>query len=201
VGDRRSCLAVLVALAAGACMPSGGVGNPPTTTGAPALEVGATSPLPVGDPNWPMPAPGTCHVGQRNGQPTPDPACTPGAINPAVTQATIGQTICVSGWTATVRPSVTVTDRWKKLSAASYGTTPAGTEYDHAIPLELGGAPLDPRNLWVEPGSIPNAKDAVENRLRKQVCAGQITLAAAQAGIAADWTQFLTTPTAAPPAS
>jgi hypothetical protein len=186
--DRRPCLAVLVALAAVACMPNSQAGNPsadtPTTAGV--------SPLAVGDPNFPMPAPGTCHVGQRNGQPIPDPQCTPGAVNPAVTQATIGQTICVSGWTATVRPSVTVTDRWKKLSAASYGIAPAGTEYDHLVPLELGGAPLDPRNLWDEPGKIPNAKDPVENTLKKQVCAGQMTLADAQAGIAADWTQYLT---------
>jgi hypothetical protein len=36
--------------------------------------------------------------------PLPDPACTPGALNPDVTQASIGSTICVSGWTATIRP-------------------------------------------------------------------------------------------------
>ncbi|MBV8598859.1 MAG: hypothetical protein JO017_08565, partial [Actinobacteria bacterium] len=32
------------------------------------------------------------------------PTLTPGATNPDVTQATIGSTICVRGWTATVRP-------------------------------------------------------------------------------------------------
>jgi hypothetical protein len=37
----------------------------------------------------------------------PDPACTPGALNPDVTPATIGATICMSGWTATVRPPTT----------------------------------------------------------------------------------------------
>jgi hypothetical protein len=34
----------------------------------------------------------------------PDPHRTPGAINPAVTQDTIASTICVKGWTRTVRP-------------------------------------------------------------------------------------------------
>ena len=34
----------------------------------------------------------------------PDPTRTPGALNPEVTQATIGATICVRGWTQTVRP-------------------------------------------------------------------------------------------------
>ena len=32
------------------------------------------------------------------------PTLTPGSLNPDVTQATIGSTICVRGWTATVRP-------------------------------------------------------------------------------------------------
>ena len=34
----------------------------------------------------------------------PDPARTPGGLNPEVTQATIGSTICVRAWTRTVRP-------------------------------------------------------------------------------------------------
>jgi hypothetical protein len=42
--------------------------------------------------------------------------------------------------------------------------------------------------LWPEPGSIPNAKDTVENRLHKEICRGQITLAAAQRAIATNWT-------------
>src|SRR5690242_19992277 len=33
----------------------------------------------------------------------PDPVKTPGALNPDVTQETIRQTICVPGWTASVR--------------------------------------------------------------------------------------------------
>src|SRR6266568_764855 len=36
--------------------------------------------------------------------PLPDPSCQPGDYNPDVTQSTIDTTICVSGWTATVRP-------------------------------------------------------------------------------------------------
>jgi hypothetical protein len=34
----------------------------------------------------------------------PDPVRTPGALNPEVTQETIGTTICVRGWTRKVRP-------------------------------------------------------------------------------------------------
>jgi len=63
-------------------------------------------------------------------------------------------------------------------------------EEDHLISLEIGGHPTDPRNLWPEPWSGPlNAhdKDRLENELHRQVCAGTITLEAAQQAIASDW--------------
>lgn len=132
-------------------------------------------------------APNTCHA---NGQ-LPDPVCTPGATDPRVTQANIGQTICVSGYTATVRPPVSVTSTEKAVSQKQYGY-PTGTqgEYDHLIPLELGGS-SDTTNLWFEQGSIPNPKDKVENTLKAEVCAGKITLQDAQSKIAKDWTKAL----------
>ncbi|MFE2408707.1 hypothetical protein ACFXDE_10215 [Kitasatospora sp. NPDC059408] len=129
--------------------------------------------------------------------PLPDPSCTPGAYNPAVTQATIQKTICVSGWTATVRPPASYTNALKAQQIAQYGysdTNPADYEEDHFVPLELGGAPRDPRNLWPEPryGNEPaQSKDTVENRLKKAVCGGQVTLDAARRAIASDWTTAL----------
>jgi hypothetical protein len=133
--------------------------------------------------------PGQCHARQASqGQPLPDPVCTPGAIDPAVTPDTIRSTICVSGWTATVRPPSSATARWKLTSEADYGDPPGFTgEYDHLVPLELGGA-NSTSNLWPEEGQIPNRKDHVEGRLRAAVCAGRISLHQAQAEIAADWT-------------
>jgi hypothetical protein len=106
-----------------------------------------------------------------------------------VTQASIGQTICRSGWTKTVRPPARITDREKTGGMAAYGDTGSTSayEYDHFVPLELGGAVNDARNLWPEPGASPNPKDAVEGELRKQVCDGQETLAQAQRAIAANW--------------
>jgi hypothetical protein len=44
----------------------------------------------------------------------PDPALTPGAINPAVTQDDIESTICVRGWTRTVRPPRQYTEGLKR---------------------------------------------------------------------------------------
>lgn len=131
-------------------------------------------------------APAGCHV---RGQ-LPDPTCTPGVIDPSVTQDNIGQTICSRGYTATVRPPVSYTNPLKLQQMALYGETgqPSQYEEDHLIPLELGGHPTDPRNLWPQPGASPNEKDRVENRLRELVCAGAVPLARAQAAIASDWT-------------
>ncbi|MDQ1660268.1 MAG: hypothetical protein QOJ68_248 [Blastococcus sp.] len=133
--------------------------------------------------------PGQCHARTAaGGAPLPDPSCTPGAIDPAVTQSDIADTICRSGYTATVRPPASDTGRWKIRTYVFYGLdTGTRGEYDHLVPLELGGSNAT-SNLWIEPGSIPNPKDKVENRLRDEVCAGELTLAAAQQAIATDWT-------------
>jgi hypothetical protein len=129
----------------------------------------------------------------------PDPSLTPGALNPAVTQATIGATICVSGWTATIRPNSSVTTALKIEQIGQYGYTDTSTssyEEDHLISLELGGAPADPRNLWPEPYTISLAdgrptgahtKDGFETKLKAEVCAGAITLALAQSEIGVHW--------------
>ncbi len=137
----------------------------------------------------PQPVPGSCHAIGRGLYSRPDPHCTPGALDPAVTQATIDRTICVDGWTSTVRPSESVTEPEKVQSMAAYSDSGplSDYEYDHFIPLELGGAVNDPRNLWPEPGATPNPKDAVENSLRQQVCDGRRTLAQAQRAIAENW--------------
>jgi len=76
------------------------------------------------------------------------------------------------------------------LNAQSYSFNGAlsQAEYDHLIPLSIGGDPNDPRNLWVEPGDSPNPKDAIENRLLSLVCTGRMALADAQHAIATDWT-------------
>ena len=77
----------------------------------------------------------------------PNHARTPGATNPSVTQATIGQTICVSGWTATIRPSSPYTTGIKVEQLATrytYKGAAANGDYEagQLIALELGGAPV-----------------------------------------------------------
>lgn len=107
-------------------------------------------------------------------------------------QANIHSTICSYGYTETVRPAESVTEPEKKASLAAYGETEPlhDFEYDHLIPLGLGGASNDPRNLWPEPGASPNTKDALEDRLREEVCDGRMTLARAQREITANWVRL-----------
>ena len=123
----------------------------------------------------------------------PDSACTPGAVDSRVNAANIASTICVAGYSRTVRPATNITDRIKREQMAAYGVDsqpPNDFELDHLISLELGGAPADVANLWPEPlsGAInAHQKDAVENYLHEQVCRGAIPLSEAQRQIATDW--------------
>jgi hypothetical protein len=126
--------------------------------------------------------------------PLPDPSCTPGVRNPDVTQSTIHSTICVSGWTATVRPPTSYTNPLKVQGITDYGYADKSLsdyEEDHFLPLEVGGSPRDPKNLWPEPhaGSKNSAtKDGVETKVKNAVCAGKVTLAAAQSAMLKNWT-------------
>lgn len=126
----------------------------------------------------------------------PDKECDPGAIDPAVTQENIGSTICKTGYTSTVRPSSYTTNKMKVVDMAAYGFTdsPSNYEYDHIIPLELGGAPRDTRNIFPQPYAEPfgaRDKDKVENKLKALVCANVLTLVEAQSRIAVDWVSVL----------
>jgi hypothetical protein len=145
----------------------------------------------------------------------PDQFFAPGAVDPAVTQATIASTICRSGWTGSIRPSESYTERIKHLEDGGGGAVADGLsifpvhgfhladrdishfELDHLIPLELGGSPDDPANLWMEPYEAPlgtarsetgsQTKDRVENAARDAVCRGRLSLAAAQRQMTRNW--------------
>ena len=129
---------------------------------------------------------GKCHIQGV----LPDPNCTPGEIDPGVTQDNIQQTICVKGYTKTVRPPATYTNKLKVQQIIDYGYTDTNTkdyEEDHLISLELGGSPSDPKNLWPEPDASPNPKDKIENLCHEKICSGQISLSKAQKEIATNW--------------
>lgn len=181
----RVLLAVVLLFAA--CAPA----NHPQTPPAPPSSL-ALSPAPAPSlARSPSAAAAACSY--REAGALPDPACTPGAVNPDVRPDNISSTICAPGWTATIRPPVSFTESLKVQQMRAYGVEgrPASTfEEDHLVPLELGGAPRDPRNLWPQSEPFYPMKDQVENAARAAVCAGRMQLAEAQQRIAHDWRQL-----------
>ncbi len=113
---------------------------------------------------------------------TPNYTPPPGAINPQVTQANIAQTICVRGWTRTIRPPVQYTSALKRRQIAERHLPGRSSDYeeDHLVPLELGGHPTSVNNLWPQPIQQAMVKDKVELALNHAVCAGRMILATAQ---------------------
>lgn len=123
----------------------------------------------------------------------PNSTLTPGAIDNKVTQDNIHQTICVSGYSASVRPPTSFTNGLKAMQIKQYNfndTNLADYEEDHLISLELGGCPKCPENLWPEHYSGTygaRTKDKLENKLHKIVCDGDMNLSDAQYCIKIDW--------------
>ena len=135
-------------------------------------------------------------IGQATSRVAPSsyypPASVPGAFNPGVTQDNIKTTVCASGWTKTIRPPASYTDKLKAAQMAALKLTGKAGEYeeDHYASLEIGGDPRNPLNLWPEPYAGQygaRVKDQVEDNLHRQLCAGKMTLAAVQSCITTDW--------------
>jgi hypothetical protein len=78
----------------------------------------------------------------------PDHTRTPGAIDPD-----IASTVCVPGYTKTIRPPSSYTNHLKAKQMRELGLpgTPHDCHEDHVVPLCVGGHPSDPGNLWPQP--------------------------------------------------
>jgi hypothetical protein len=66
----------------------------------------------------------------------PNPAITPGATDPRVTQENISATICTKGYTKTVRPSAAAMRKIKAGRMLAYGIPPDQAslyEADHLV--------------------------------------------------------------------
>ena len=115
------------------------------------------------------------------------------ALTTEVQQDTIQQTICVSGYTASVRPSTTYTNGVKLKLLREQGLPASAAkefELDHRIPLALGGHPRNLQNLVLQTWEGKNGakvKDRLERRLQQLVCAGKLLLDDARRAIYLDW--------------
>lgn len=189
-----SFLALPAVLLAAGCTTPAIDGNPPPYT-APGPTSTPTTTFHVGGGSNPGPAPTSCHGIGSGLYERPDPKCSPGAINPKVTQSNMDSTICKSGWTSTVRPSESVTEPEKLVEMKAYHATKPTHDYelDHIISLELGGATNSYLNYYPEPdyakkqGFYLNPKDKLENKLNDMVCSGKMTLATARTLISTNW--------------
>jgi hypothetical protein len=152
--------------------------------------------------SWQQPTDGGCSTTVRHGYPVPDPRCTPGGIDPSITADVLRNRAWRTGCIRNCQTSEAekhITYRWYGLRVPrrNYGDSQV-CELDHLVPLELGGAD-GLGNIWPECGPSAVAlderyfkiKDRVENYLADEVKSSRMPLAAAQRGIATDWTQYL----------
>jgi hypothetical protein len=114
-------------------------------------------------------------------------------LNPDVRQDTIRQTVCVSGYTASVRPSTTYTNGVKLKLMREQGLPASAApefELDHRIPLALGGHSRSLQNLMLQRwdgADGAKAKDRLERRLQRLVCAQKLPLDDARRAIYGNW--------------
>lgn len=112
--------------------------------------------------------------------------------NPKVTQETIATTICVPGYTATVRPPYYITSVIKKRLLEAQGKTwvdASTVELDHQVPLCAGGEPGDidhTSNFMLQLWPIARRKDRLEAKMGCLICSGQVTLQEGRAAFE-DW--------------
>src|SRR4030095_11689490 len=117
----------------------------------------------------------------------------PGVFWADIKQSNIQTTICVSGWTAAVRPSVSFTQAVKRRMLEQAGVDASEAikyEVDHFVPLALGGHPRAVDTLWLQRWDGPwsaRVKDRLERALQVAVCTGRLTLQAAREAIRDHW--------------
>lgn len=134
----------------------------------------------------------SCHAkAGTTGQIKPDRRCTPGVTNPAATEKNVSKTVCKKGWAAKQKPAVSILIKERAAAAKAYGYADKQAKdlvLDYLVPLELGGARNDARNLWVQTVAEARKKKVVDDALKAAVCSGTMSLRSAQGLVAEDWT-------------
>ena len=163
----------------------------------PAFDVTGDKPLDTVT----VPPTGKCKVRTKGKFVFPDPSCTPGAVNPHLTDAILQDPEFGTGCERDKATSATEkkqTYGWYDITKPTNNAEPHMIcELDHLISIELGGADtLD--NIWPQCGPkgakgenrLFKQKDQVENWLAQMIRDGTMSKKEAQQGIADDWTQY-----------
>jgi hypothetical protein len=117
----------------------------------------------------------------------------PAMLDERVTQQSVADTICKPGYADTVSPSVDEMIAHKNRLLADRGIgAEDGTDYalDRRVPIVLGGSPDAPGNFDLLPWGGHRGerrKELLTAKLKRCVCAGKMSLSAAQAAIVGDW--------------
>jgi hypothetical protein len=189
-------IAVAAALCLYAAASATGAERCPVDCSAFGINSVASQPL----QSVPIPPALACTSHLSHGLPVPDPACTPGAVNPTLSADTLSgfRTCCIRNNATSEGRKAATYDWYGALHPANNTGQNQTCELDHLVPLELGGADtLD--NIWPQCGPDDvslkeryfKLKDTVENYLAYEVKIGGMSLDDAQRGIATDWTQYL----------
>jgi hypothetical protein len=120
----------------------------------------------------------------------PDPALTPGVIDPACTVETLRTTTTTGRRTTTAAMKAEAYRKYGMVPHHGACDGPRGCEVDHRVPLEVCGAD-DQANLWPMPYAGPcgaGDKDRLENQTKADILAGTISLEEGQRRfLASDW--------------
>lgn len=90
---------------------------------------------------------------------------------------------CRRGYSASVRPPETISERYKlsliEMLPATLSHSPRSWQLDDKVPICVGGKP-GPDNWWLQPLDEAHAKDREEVSICREVCAGRVDIHDAQ---------------------
>jgi hypothetical protein len=151
---------------------------PPTSTGAQATTVITANRT---DCRWRR---------YHDGAIGPDPSCAPGELSTGVTGNT-GETVCNQAWIAAasrLQPSATTLEQL--LIEYQLPGNPATYALARVIPVQDGGSPTSPSNLYPLPlygYGGQQTRGAVADELHDEICSHKITVAQATTTLEGDW--------------
>ena len=132
-----------------------------------------------------------CHWRQyRDSAIASDPACAPGKLDPTVT-GNLAQTVCNPAWVAAasqIQPPLIALD--KLLIEYQLPGNPVTYALARVIPVEDGGSPASPLNLYPLPLNGfggQQTQTVVANHLHDEICSHKITIAQAAQTLQGDW--------------